>query len=146
MAQYEGSYQGQRAQSGEGDVSGWAVGFAFFASMMLMLIGSFHVVSGFVALIDDSFYVVRPGYDISLDVTAWGWLHVIGGIVMIAAGLGVLTGALWARIIGIAVAVVSAIGSFYSIPYYPVWSILIIALDVAVIWALTVHGRDMQLE
>jgi hypothetical protein len=139
---YEGSYPQQRARSTANDeVSGWAVGITLFAAVMLLLIGSFHMMTGFVAILDDSFYQVRAGYALQMDTQTWGWVHLIGGgIAMLVGGL-LLTGNIIARILAIAVAVISAIGNFLSIPYYPVWSILLIAFDIAVIWAVTTYGR-----
>jgi hypothetical protein len=76
-------------------------------------------------------------------VTSWGWIHLIGGVVVALAGFFVFSGALWARSIGIVLAGLSAIANFLFIPYYPFWSLLMIALDVFVIWALAVHGREV---
>jgi len=142
MAQYEGSYPRDAAQTGE-EVSGWAVGFIFFASMLMVLIGSFHFIEGLVAILDDTFYVVRPGFDLQVDVTTWGWFHLIGGIVLVACGALLLTGSLFARLLTIFLAIVSVIWNFFSIPYYPVWSIILIAMGIGVIWALTTHGADL---
>lgn len=118
-------------------VSGWAVGGTVFAGVMLLLIGLFHAVAGLVALIDDEFYVVTANYTFEFDVTAWGWIHLIGGIVVALAGIGVFSGSTWSRLTGIAVAVVSIIVNFFFLPYYPWWSLLMIALGVWVIWALS---------
>jgi len=79
----------------------------------------------------------------SFDLTSWGWVHLIVGVLVAVAGVFVLRGAVWARTVGVAVAAVSALLNFMWLPYYPVWSILIIAVDVLVIWALTAHGRDI---
>jgi hypothetical protein len=145
MAQYQRSYaQGQPTSSaGGGEISGWAVGFTFFASTIMMLVGSFHLIAGFAAVLNDAFYVVRPGYDLKVDVTTWGWIQMGLGTLIVAAGIALMVGALWARIVAILMAVISGIWAFYSIPYYPVFSILIIALNIGVVWALTVHGRDI---
>jgi hypothetical protein len=124
------------------DVSGWRVGFAVFAGVMLMMIGVFHILTGLAAVIDDEFFVVGPNYAYEFDTTAWGWLHMIGGVVVIFAGYGIFNGATWARIVGITVAALSAIGNFFFIPYQPVWAILIIALDVLVIAALCAYNRE----
>jgi hypothetical protein len=121
--------------------SGWAVGLASFAGFMLVLIGAFQFFEGLAAIIKDQYYVIAPHYAYKIDVTAYGWLHLLWGIVMVLAGFGVLAGRLWARIVGIVVASISALAQFFYIPYSPVWSVLIIALDVAVIWALCVYGR-----
>jgi hypothetical protein len=123
--------------------SGWATGAIYFAGAMLILIGLFDFFMGLAAIIDDQFFVPLPNYFITLDITGWGWIHVILGVVVAAAGLGVFVGATWARVVGIIVAGLSAVANFLFIPHYPVWSVLIIALDVWVIWALAVHGRDM---
>jgi hypothetical protein len=146
MAQFEGSYVDRTAAAPSGieAVSGWAVGLTFFASLMLVLLGIFHFVEGLAAVIDDTFYVVRPNFALKMDVTAWGWLHMIGGILVVLSGIWLMTGALLARIVAILFAILSAIGNFYSIPYYPVWSILMIALDIGVIWGVTAYGHYMS--
>lgn len=118
-------------------VSGWAIGGTVFAGVMLLLIGLFHAVAGLVALVDDEFYVVTANYTFEFDVTAWGWIHLIGGIVVALAGIGVFSGSTWSRVTGIVVAVVSILVNFFFLPYYPWWSLLMIALGVWVIWALS---------
>jgi len=124
--------------------SNWAIGYSLFASVMLLVIGTFHVVAGIAGIVEDDFYVVGAKWVFQLDVTTWGWIHLIAGLVVFASGVGVLVGNVAARTVGVAVAAVSAIANFLWLPYYPVWSVVIIALDVAVIWALTTHGRDLE--
>jgi hypothetical protein len=123
--------------------SGAAVGFTVFASLMMIVIGAFHAISGLVGIIENEFFVATPNYIFEFDVTTWGWIHLILGIVVVIAGFSLFSGAVWARTFGVFLAVLSAIANFAFIPYYPLWSIVIIALDVAVIWALTAHGRDI---
>jgi hypothetical protein len=123
--------------------TGWAVGFIVFAGVMMVMLGVFHALEGLTAIFKDQFFVATPNYLYSVDVTTWGWIHLIGGIVVALAGFYVFSGSLWARVIGIVLAGLSAIGNFVSIPYYPIWSLLMIALAVFVIWALTAHGRDI---
>lgn len=123
--------------------SSWARGFVLFAAVMLVIIGIFHAFNGLSAILEDGFFVVTPNYLYSIDVTTWGWLHLVMGIVILLAGVFLLRGSLWAVLVGIVVAGVSAILNFLSIPYYPFWSLLIIALDVVVIWALATHGREL---
>ena len=123
-------------------VSGWTVGFAYFAGAIMILIGIFHFFAGIAAIAEDEFFVVGREYVYDVDVTAWGWIHLIGGLVIVAAGIGVYSGAPWARIVGILLAGLSAIANFFFIPYYPAWSILIIALDIAVILSLTAFSRE----
>ena len=122
------------------EVSGSTVGFVVFAGVMMMLIGTFHAFTGLAAIIQNEFFVVGRNYAYELDVTAWGWLHLIFGAIVAAAGYGVFSGATWARVVGITLAAISAIGNFFFIPYQPVWAILIIALDVLVIAALTAYS------
>jgi hypothetical protein len=119
------------------EVSGWTVGFVVFAGVIMMMLGIFHALTGLAAIIDDQYFVVGPNYAYELDTTAWGWLQLIFGIIVAAAGWGIFNGATWARIVGIALAVVSAVGNFFFIPYQPVWAILMIALAILVIAALS---------
>jgi hypothetical protein len=123
-------------------VSGWAVGFTAFAGAMMLLIGIFHAFAGLAAILNDGFLVRRPNYTFDIDITGWGWIHLIIGIIVAAAGFGVFSGATWARAVGITVALLSAIANFFFIPIYPVWAVLIIALDVLVIWALSTYTED----
>ncbi|MEX1126471.1 MAG: hypothetical protein WD895_06490 [Acidimicrobiia bacterium] len=121
-----------------------AIGAIMFAGIMMAMNGIFSAIVGLVALAKDDFYVVLPNYVLELDSTTWGWIHLIAGIVVALAGFAVLTGKTWARVVGILVASLSAIANFAFIPYYPIWSLLIIAIDVVVIWALATHGRQMS--
>lgn len=123
--------------------SSLAVGLSVFAGTIMIMIGVLHAIQGLVALVNDTFYVVGQEWVFTFDVTTWGWIHLILGIVVAVAGFFVFTGAVWARAIGVLVAVLSVIVNFAWLPYYPVWGIVIIALDVFVIWALTVRGRDI---
>jgi hypothetical protein len=119
------------------EVSGWAVGGTVFAGVILVLVGVFHLIAGLVAILDDQFYVVTRNYTYNLDVTGWGWIHLIAGALVVLAGMYIFSGATWARIVGITLAVLSAIANFFFIPYYPFWSLVIIALDVWVVWSLS---------
>ena len=127
--------------AGERQTSAWASGLALFAGLIMIMVGCYQAIVGLAALLRHDFYVVAPNYAYKFDVTAWGWIHLLLGIVLGIAGWGVISGRIWARVIGIVLAVVSAIANFFFIPYYPIWSILIIVLDVFVIWALCVYGR-----
>jgi hypothetical protein len=120
-----------------------AAGLTVFAAVMMMMIGAFQVIQGIIALANDTFYVVGAEYVFQFDVTTWGWIHLLLGALVAVAGYFVLQAKVWARTVGVIVAVVSALFNFAWLPYYPVWSILIIALNVFVIWALTVRGRDV---
>jgi hypothetical protein len=141
MAQYEGYYPEGELPEIKG-VNELAAGLIFFASLMMLLLGSFHFIVGLAALLNDTFYQVRPGFGLELSVTAWGWAHIIGSILLMLAGIGLLTGSAVARIIAILFAAVSAVWNFYSIPYYPLWSVLMLVLYLPILWALIAHGRE----
>jgi hypothetical protein len=124
--------------------SPWA-GFVVFAGVMMLVAGSFEIIDGIIALVRDEYYLVTANeLVVSMDFTAWGWTHLILGVVAVAAGIGVLAGQMWARVVGIAVAALSALANMAFVAAYPIWSIMIIALDVLVIYALAVHGREVR--
>jgi hypothetical protein len=123
-------------------VSGWTVGLIVFAASIMIMLGAFQIIGGLAAIFDDQFFVVTQNYVFDLDATAWGWIHLLLGVLIVFAGWGIFSGATWARATGMLLAILSAISNFTFIPYYPVWSIVIIALDVAVIYALSVWDRD----
>ena len=123
--------------------SGTAVGFTIFAAAMMVLIGAFQMVAGLVALVNDEFYVVTEEWIFQFDATTWGWVHLLLGAVILAAGIGLFSGRVWARTVGVGLALLSAVVSFAWLPWYPIWAVIIITLDVFVIWALTAHGRDI---
>jgi hypothetical protein len=126
------------------DRSGWTA-WVIFAGVMMIMIGLFHAVCGVVALFQDEYFVVRPsGLVVSVDYTAWGWTHILLGILVFAAGCGAMVGQVWARTIGVILAVISALANMLFIAAYPLWSILIITLDVVVIYSLIVHGRELK--
>jgi hypothetical protein len=125
------------------EVSGW-VGWIFFAATMLMLLGGLQIISGLVAIFNSEFYVVTANNLIVLNLTAWGWIHMGIGAVLIAAGLGLVTGQTWARIVAVAAAVVSALANLSFLPVYPVWSIIALTIDAFVIYAVTMHGNEVK--
>jgi hypothetical protein len=124
--------------------SGWAIGWIYFASVMMIMIGTFHAIAGLVAIFDDEFYVATREYVFQFDATQWGWIHLIVGTLVALSGGFLLTGSVLARTVGVLMALVSAVTGFAWLPYYPVWGALIIAIAVTVIWALTAHGRDVE--
>ena len=126
------------------EASGWAVGFTLFAAIMMLMSGTFQALAGLVAIFENEFYVATRNYLFQFDATTWGWIHLLVGLVVAFAGWGLLSGRTWARVVGITLAVLSAIANFLFLPYYPFWALTVITLDVFVIWALTAHGRDLQ--
>jgi hypothetical protein len=131
------------AQTSGRQVSGAAIGWTYFAAMMMILIGCFHAIAGIIALVDDTFYVATRKYVFEFDVTQWGWTHLIFGVIIAVAGGFLLTGSVIARTIGVIMAFISALVGFAWLPYQPVWGVIFIAIAISVIWALTAHGRDV---
>ena len=121
------------------------VGLVAFAGVMMLLLGMFHVVEGFVALFREEVYQV--GYTeltVHVDWSTWGWVHLIAGVVVMAAGIGLFTGQTWARVAAVVLAMISAILNIGFLAAYPVWGVLMIGLNVLVIWAVTMHGAEVK--
>lgn len=121
------------------------VGWIMFGSVIMMMLGAFHVVQGLVALFRSEYFLVGPnGLTITVDYTAWGWTHLLLGTVVVVTGIAILNGQMWARVIGVVIAMTSALVNLAFLAAYPLWSMMMIAFDVLVIWALTVHGEEMK--
>jgi hypothetical protein len=120
----------------------WGRGGLVFAGTVMVIIGIFHAITGIAAIIEDSFFVVGTDYAYEIDTTGWGWIHLGAGVLVAITGFFVFTGATWARWLGIFFAVVSAVANFFWLPYYPIWALVIIALDIFVIWALATTSRE----
>lgn len=125
------------------DRSPAAYGGVVFAAMLMILAGTFQAVQGLVALVNDDFYVTGEEYIFRFDLTTWGWVHLVLGVIVGLAGAALLRGAAWARTMAVVLAGLSILANFLWLPHYPVWSLTVIAFDVFVIWALVVHGRDV---
>lgn len=124
--------------------SGWT-GWILFAGLMMILMGSFGAIQGLVALFNRGYYAVGPnGLVVSVDYTGWGWFHLILGAIVVLTGFGVMVGNTAARVFGIILAVISALANLLFIAAYPVWSIIVITIDVIIIYALAVHGRELR--
>ena len=126
--------------------STWAVGFILFAGIMMVMAGFFQAFSGLVALFQNEFFVATRNYLFQFDATSWGWIHLLLGIVVAAAGFAVMAGRTWGRVVGITLAMLSALANFAFIPYYPFWALTVIALDIFVIWALAAHGGEIAMD
>src|SRR4051794_9259445 len=124
--------------------TGWT-GWVAFAGLMMIMLGTFQAVEGLVAVFDDGFYrVTSGGLVVNVDYTVWGWVHLLLGVVIVIAGIGVLTGNTAARVVGVLLAGLSALLNLAFVEAYPIWSVIVITIDVLVIYALTVHGREMR--
>ena len=137
------------ASTGSGPITeptetGW-VGWVYFAGIMLMLLGAFQIIEALTALFNRHYLLAQTeGLLVHADLAAWGWLHLVLGVVAVVAGYGVMVGQRWAQIVGIVLASVSAIVNMAYIAAYPMWSVIVIALDVIIIHALAVHGREVR--
>ena len=125
------------------DHSRGAAGVTAFAGVLMLIGGLMQAFQGLVALANDTFYVAGKEYLFEFDVTAWGWIHLILGIVVAVAGFGLFQGATWARVVAVAVASLSIVANFMWMPYYPIWSLTLIAFDVLVIWAVTAYSQNL---
>lgn len=113
-----------------------AVGTTAFAGVMLATVAIFQILQGIAALAEDTVFVSGAEYTYEFDVTAWGWIHLVVGIIALLTGIGILGGQRWAMLVGIAIATLGAITNFAFMPYYPFWAIVVVAFNVFVIWAL----------
>ncbi|MTJ63235.1 hypothetical protein GL305_24115 [Nocardia seriolae] len=118
---------------------GFAAGASIAAGILLIVIGVLSVLQGISAVASDDLLVVGYDYIYKLNTTGWGWIHIILGIVEIGVAIGLLMGTTWGRTAAIVFAALSIVENFLWIPYYPAWSLLIIALDVVVIWGIAAY-------
>ncbi len=116
---------------------GIAAGTSLAAALLLLVVGVLSILEGISGVAADELLVVGPKYVYKFDTTTWGWIHIVAGILLTLAAIGLMTGATWGRVAAIVLAALSIVENFLSLPYYPAWSILVIALDVVVIWAVT---------
>jgi hypothetical protein len=130
-------YTGQRRSGGAGAVAGTVL-----AGVLMIVSGITGFLAGLAFVIKSAFYHNPSGYAYAWSVKNWGWVELIVGAVVFAAGVCVLLGMTWARVVGVFLATLSLIASFMTIPYYPIWSIVVIAIDVFIIWALVRRGRE----
>lgn len=120
----------------------WALGGLVFAATMMIMLGIWEVFVGVAAIVNDRFFVVGPNYTYDIDTTIWGWIHLALGVIVVLAGFFLFTGALWARAVGIGLAALVAINNFIFLPYFPLWSLAMMALAVFVIWSLATARAD----
>jgi vacuolar-type H+-ATPase subunit I/STV1 len=123
--------------------TGWT-GWIVFAAFMMILGGAFNVIQGLTAIFRDELFVKTPGGALLLDVTGWGWVHLILGLLLIAVGLALTIGQTWARVMAIPLVAVNAITELTFLPSYPIWSVVVITMDVLIAWAIIVHGGEMR--
>lgn len=123
--------------------TGW-VGWIFFAAVLMILAGIMNAIHGFIALVNDEWVVWGNRGDLYLDLSTWGWVNMVIGAIVFLSGLGVLSGNVLARFVGVVLASLSLVANFLFLPAYPIWAIVVITIDLLVIYALTVHGREVR--
>ncbi|MDH2393643.1 CHAT domain-containing protein [Streptomyces sp. HNM0663] len=129
-----------RSETAQVDAQATAVGPVVFAAFMLIITGVMDLLQGIMGIAKDDIFAKTPNYTFQYDVTIWGWFHLILGAIAILVALSLLRASPWARSTGIAIAGMLIITNFLSLPYYPIWSVICIALYVFVIWAMTAAG------
>jgi hypothetical protein len=120
------------------------VGWIYFAGTMMMLLGSFAIIQGLVALFNDEYFVPTAQGLLVFDITGWGWAHLIMGGIAVIVGIGLFTAATWARVAGVVLCALNAIAQIAFLSAYPVWGTIVIAMDILIIWALIVHGDEVR--
>jgi hypothetical protein len=129
--------------SGETGRTGWT-GWIAFAGVMMVITGGLNALYGLIAAVNDEWVVWTNRGSLYLDISQWGWVHLIVGLALLLSGIGVFSGNVLARTVGVIAAGVSLIVNFVFIPAYPLWALVVVTIDVLVIWALTAHGREMR--
>ena len=117
-------------------VSPMAHGIAVFAGVIMIVAGAFQAVEGLAGIVNDQYLVVLENYFVAVDITLWGWIHLLVGLALVAIGIFLMRGQTWARVAGMIIAGISALLNFVWLPHSPWWSLLVIAIDILVIWAL----------
>ena len=125
-------------------VSGW-VGWIYFASVLIIIVGGLNVIQGLAALLrDETYWVTLGGSVVTFDITSWGWIHLIFGIVLVLVGIALMQGSTFARVVGVVLVSLNLIAQFSYATLYPFWAIIAVGIDVLIIYALLVHGRELK--
>lgn len=120
------------------------VGWGYFAAAMLVLVGAMQIIQGLGAIFNPDYFVVTENRVFLFDISTWGWIHLILGVVALSAGIGTMTGARWARIVAVVITALVMVGTIAYITTFPIWSIFTLLIGFFVIYALTVHGSEMN--
>lgn len=120
--------------------TGWVV----FAGFMMIIMGVLQGISGLTALLNDQWLLVTKEHLIALDFTTWGWIHLLTGLLVLVAGFYVMHGAVWARTVGVILAMISLVANLAYVNTYPLWSLAVVVIDILIIYALTVHGGELK--
>ena len=124
--------------------SGW-VGWIVFAAIFMIITGVMNAIQGLAALFrDESYWVTLGGAVVTFDVTTWGWIHLISGVLLVLVGIWLMKGSTFARVIGIILVSLNLIAQFSWTTLYPFWALIAIFIDIFIIYALVVHGRELK--
>ena len=121
---------------------GFAAGITMFAAILLLVAGMLSILRGIAGVSKDEIFVTPGDYIYKLDLTTWGWIYIVLGVLAVAVAIGMMMTATWARVVALSLAALSLIANFLSLPYYPWWSIILIVLNVIVIWAISSWHPD----
>ena len=132
------------ASNNGNEYTGW-LGWIYFAGFLMMVVGVLQMINGFTALLSDTYFLVRDTQLVVFDYTTWGWTHLLLGLVVLMAGTAVISGQVWGRVVGVMLAMLGIVAHFAFMQAYPIWSVIAIVIDVLIIYALTVHGREARL-
>ncbi len=124
-------------------VSGWT-GWIYFAALMILLIGIFQLIIGLTALVNSDFYVIEANTLVVYDITTWGWAHLLLGLALVCTGIALFSGTTWARVVAVILVAINFVVHFAFIGVYPLWSIVILILDLLILYALMVHGNELK--
>jgi hypothetical protein len=119
--------------------SGWVT----YAMTMFIVVGALNVIYGLTMLINDEWIVFGADEVFYIDITIWGWLTLVLGALALWVAAGISQAKTWAQIVGLTAAALHAVNAFLTMPYYPVWSLVVLAMASLIIWALTVHGDEV---
>lgn len=123
--------------------TGWT-GWVYFAGFMMILTGVLQGIAGLTALLNNQWLLVTQERLIAFNFTTWGWIHLVLGVIVLAAGFAVMNGAVWARTVGVVMAMLSLVANLAYVNTYPIWALALVVIDVLVIYALTVHGNEVR--
>lgn len=127
----------------ETEPTGWT-GWVVFAAVLMIIAGALWAIQGFIAVVKGDLVIFGTEGALFLNVTGWGWVHMILGLLLLLAGFLVLRGNMFGRTIAVILAMLSIIVNFIWLPVYPIWAIVIITLDVFILYAVIAHGREMK--
>ena len=133
----------QSSDSATSTRTGWT-GWITFAAIMMIIAGSLNALYGLIAVVNDEWVVWTNRASLYLDISQWGWIHLVVGLVVLLSGIALFSGNILARTVGVIAVAISLMSNFLFLPAYPVWAIIVITIDVLVIWALTAHGSEMR--